>query len=164
VRPVSESLTDALCTRCGLCCDGSLLADVELSGAAEITRVRVLGLRVDDDSEEPLMLLPCSGLKGTRCTVYEHRPKVCRSFECGLLTSARRGKVSVAQALVHIDDARSRIMRVKRLLDQAGGYDRSLPLLEATAEALSATGHPALEAEVTGLDALLQRVFLARGR
>lgn len=161
---MSESLTDTLCTRCGLCCDGSLLADVELSGAPEITRVRVLGLRVDEDSDEPLMLLPCSGLKGTRCTVYAHRPKVCRSFECGLLTSARRGSVSVAEALVHIDDARSRITRVKQLLEQVGGYDSSLPLLEASAEAIGAASHPALEAEVTSLDALLQRVFLANAR
>lgn len=157
-------LTDTLCTRCGLCCDGSLLADVELSGAAEVARVRLLGLRVDDDSDEALMLLPCSGLKGTRCTVYAHRPKVCRSFECGLLWSVRRGSVNVDQALVHIDDARSRIARVKGLLGQAGGYDPSLPLPEAAAEVLSVRGDPALEAELAALEALLQRVFLAPRR
>ena len=153
-------LTDPLCTRCGLCCDGSLLADVELSGVAEVTRVRMLGLRVDDDSDEPLMLLPCSGLKGTRCTVYAHRPKVCRSFECGLLTNVRQGSVSVEQALVHIGDARAGITRVRRLLEQAGRFDSSLPIREAAADALSEVEHPALEAEAAELGAFLQRVFL----
>ena len=37
---MSPLLTDTLCTNCGLCCDGTLFADVELVGQAEIARLR----------------------------------------------------------------------------------------------------------------------------
>ena len=37
-------LTDTLCTRCGLCCDGTLFGDVELRGPVEAAQVEALGL------------------------------------------------------------------------------------------------------------------------
>ncbi len=154
-------LTDTLCTRCGLCCDGSLLADVELTGSAEAARAEILGLRVDDDSDEPVMLLPCSALKGTRCSVYAHRPGTCRSFACALLTRAQRGTVSVDQALVSITEARMRIGRVKRLLAGRGGYDPDLPLREACTDALAAGSSAELETATSELQELLERVFLS---
>lgn len=156
---MTARLTDALCTQCGLCCDGSLLADVELSGEAEATPMRLLGLRVDDDADEPLMLLPCAGLAGTRCTVYEHRPQCCRSFECHLLVRTRRGVVAVEQARATIRDARGRIAAIRKLLGPGGTRRPSLPLREACAEA---AGSEALDAAVADLDALLQREFLGR--
>ena len=55
-------LTDTLCTRCGLCCDGTLLGDVELTGPAEAARLELLGLDVDtDDADTELLALPCRG-------------------------------------------------------------------------------------------------------
>src|SRR2546421_8471618 len=80
----SPSLTDIMCTRCGLCCDGSLFADVELAGADESSALETLGLDVDDagdDNEGALLLLPCGALKGKRCSIYPHRPDCCRTFE-----------------------------------------------------------------------------------
>ena len=43
------SLTDTLCTRCGLCCDGSSFADVELAGPAESAGLEVMGLEIAED-------------------------------------------------------------------------------------------------------------------
>ena len=105
------ALTDALCTHCGLCCDGTLFADIALVGVAEARRMEDLGLRLDEDSDEgvrgpTLMLLPCAGLKGTCCTVYAHRPRCCRTFECQLLLDARSGAVSVVDARQSIGTAR----------------------------------------------------------
>ena len=40
---MTASLTDTLCTKCGLCCDGTLFADVELSSSAEVTGLEILG-------------------------------------------------------------------------------------------------------------------------
>src|SRR6185436_875526 len=108
-EPMNSSLTDTLCTRCGLCCDGTLLADVELASRDEATTLEVLGLEIDEDDGDrgPLMLLPCRALKGTRCSIYAHRPECCRTFECRLLQDVRRGAVDVEAAKTHIAAARA---------------------------------------------------------
>jgi hypothetical protein len=45
--PMKLSLTDALCTRCGFCCDGTLFADVELASKNETSALEGLGLDVE---------------------------------------------------------------------------------------------------------------------
>ena len=40
-------LTDTLCTRCGLCCDGTLLGDVELTGPAEAAPILRIHHQID---------------------------------------------------------------------------------------------------------------------
>jgi Fe-S-cluster containining protein len=172
-RPrMKPSLTDRLCTQCGLCCDGSLFADVELAGRAEATRVEVMGLRIDDDADARLMLLPCAALRGTRCSVYAHRPQCCRTFECRLLQDTRRGAVSVERAEEQIAEAFRRIRRVKELLAQLGQSDASLPLKERCAEALAgrADASPqakrnraALEQAMAEVERLLQKRFIPQG-
>src|SRR5437773_10358721 len=113
------SLTDTLCTRCALCCDGSLFADVELSGPKEATGLEILGLKIEDDGEGGRLLSqPCAAVRGKRCGIYAHRPESCRTFECRLLQDVQRGAVSVERAGEHIADALDRIGRVKRLLAQ----------------------------------------------
>jgi uncharacterized protein len=87
-------LTDTLCTRCGLCCDGTLFAEVELAHRAEATRLEALGLEIESDDEAPLQVQPCTALKGRRCGIYPHRPGCCRTFECRLLQDVRCGAVS----------------------------------------------------------------------
>lgn len=136
---MEPSLTDTLCTQCGLCCDGTLFADVELSGPAEATRLEAMGLDILDEGDDGAqMQLPCVALKGTRCSVYAHRPRCCRSFECQLLFDARAGVVTVARAMAHIRRTLSQVRRVRRLLGPpALGADR-LPLRERCAEALAA--------------------------
>ena len=170
------SLTDTLCTRCALCCDGSLFADVELASLKEASGLELLGLDVSHDDGEAragLLSLPCRALEGRRCGIYAHRPACCRSFECQLLKDAQSGAVSVEQALGHIADARSRIRRVKSLLAELGQRDARLPLAERCAEALTRDGAatPAvrrrrvlLEHAMSGVTTLLRRRFLGRGR
>ena len=133
-----SSLTDTLCTRCGLCCDGSLFADVELAGRAEATRLEILGLEVEDgDSGGALLVQPCAALKGRRCGIYEHRPQCCRTFECRLLQETRRGVVSVDRALDQIVATLDSIARAESLLVQLGRPVERLPLQERCAEALA---------------------------
>lgn len=132
--------TGTLCTRCGLCCDGTLFGDVELVGPRETTRLEALGLDVDtDDGDVELLALPCRGLRGTRCGVYAHRPRCCRTFECRLLQDAERGGVTVDEALKRIAEAKAQVRHVERLL--AGMEPRRgsrLPLQERVADALDA--------------------------
>src|ERR1043165_7941634 len=109
-------LTDTLCTNCGLCCDGTLFADVELVGDAEVARLEIMGMDVEDEGRNSgLLSQPCAALRGTRCGIYEHRPKCCRVFECRLLQNAQRGAVTVERALERIADARGQIGRVRAL-------------------------------------------------
>jgi len=163
-------LTDLLCTRCGLCCDGSLFADVELAGRAEATRLEVMGLEIEDDGgRHALLIQPCRALDGTRCSVYAHRPKCCRSFECRLLQDTRHGAVSAERAVEQIVETRQQIERVKQLMAACGPVDRNLPLREACAEALAAgRGTPkqraALEVAMSAVEAMLQRTFLGAAK
>ena len=167
---MTPDLTDTLCTRCGLCCDGTLFADVELSGLAEVSRLEVLGLEVEDDSRMGgLLVQPCAALSGTRCSVYAHRPKCCRTFECSLLEDARSGVVGVEQAAGHIRATLERIHRVRRLLRRLGSPDVRLPLAERVAETLSDEGgatagsrsaRAELLAETTALESVIRTTFL----
>ena len=166
---VEPRLTDTLCTRCGLCCDGSLLADVELSGRAEATRMEILGLRIDDDEDRALMVLPCAALHGTRCDVYAHRPRCCRTFECGLLQDARRGAVTVERALGLIAETHAGLGRVKLLLAQLGHGGSTLPLAERVAEVLATEARSSvvasrrraeLEAAMAAVERTIRKYFL----
>jgi uncharacterized protein len=163
-------LTDTLCTTCGLCCDGTLFADVELSGDAEAARLASLGLETEgDELGVGLLSQPCPALRGTRCGIYAHRPKCCRRFECALLQNAQSGAVSPERAAELIADTRRRIAEVRALLARIGKSDPRLPLKERCAEVLARDGRgtpeadrqrAALEAMMAALEATLWNTFL----
>ncbi|HEY6506431.1 MAG TPA: YkgJ family cysteine cluster protein [Vicinamibacterales bacterium] len=163
-------LTDSLCIRCGLCCDGTLFGDVELTGRREAMRLESLGLDVDEnDTDAQLLSLPCAALRTTRCSIYAHRPQCCRTFECRLLQQAQRGTVSVDDAMARIAEARAQVQTVKALL--AGIVPRQgtrLPLTERVADAVAASGaspefsrrRTALERAMATLTRTIRTTFL----
>ena len=158
---MKPSLTDALCTRCGLCCDGSLFADVELASGDEASGLEVMGLEIEDaDGDEcGFLVQPCGALKGRRCSIYPHRPDCCRTFECRLLKEVERGGVGVEQAKEKIAEALMRIERVKELIVQLGIDDERLPLQERCMEALAlsgATANPAVKRKRAELQAAMR--------
>lgn len=106
LSPTPRTACQSLCCDCGLCCDGSLFADVELRGEAESTRLEILGLEVDEEDGRELLIQPCRGLKGAECQIYEHRPSVCRSFECQVLKDFGSGVESRKSALALIQEVR----------------------------------------------------------
>jgi hypothetical protein len=171
---MKRSLTEALCTRCGLCCDGSLFADVELAGRAEATRLEVLGMDIEDDDPGGSQLLqPCAALQGRRCGIYPHRPECCQTFECRLLQDVRRGAVRVERAKAQITATLARIARVKLLLAQLGESDGRLPLGERCAEALARDPdadpqvnrkRAELEAAMSAVETVIRKTFLADAR
>jgi Fe-S-cluster containining protein len=170
---MKPSLTDTLCTQCGLCCDGSLFADVELAGQREATRLEIMGLEIEDDGGHGgLLLLPCAALQGRKCSIYAHRPQCCRTFECGLLQNVRRGAVTVERAEEHIAEALDRIRQVKELMLQLGQRDERLPLKERCAEALirDVPANPEvnrkraeLEVAMSAVEKLIRKRFLGAG-
>ena len=170
---MKPSLTDTLCTRCGLCCDGSLFADVELAGTDEASALEVMGLEIEDADEKDagLLLQPCRALKGKRCSIYPHRPDCCRTFECRLLQEGKRGAVGVERAKEKIAEALQRIERVKELIVQLGPGDERLPLKERCVEALALSEEVAadpetkrkraeLQSAMTSVENLIQKTFL----
>ena len=170
---MKPSLTDTLCTRCGLCCDGSLFADVELASGDEASALEVMGLEIEDDDDDGggLLVQPCGALKGRRCSIYPHRPDCCRTFKCRLLQEAERGMVEVERAKEKIAEALRRIERVKELVVQLGTGDERLPLKEHCLEALAlseaAAAGPAVKrkraellAAMTSVERLVQATFL----
>lgn len=171
---MTRNLTDTLCTDCGLCCDGTLFADVELLGQAEATRLEIMGLELEDDGTAAgLLSQPCAALQGTRCGIYAHRPTCCRVFECRLLQDAQRGAVPVERAARRIADARRKIRRVGTLVVRLGNRDGRLPLKERCAEALageaSATPETTrrrarLEAAMATVERTIWNTFLGSGR
>ena len=172
---MKPSLTDTLCTRCGLCCDGSLFADVELASRDEASALEVMGLDIEDADDHEidggLLLQPCAALKGKRCSIYPYRPDCCRTFECRLLQEVRRGAVSVDRAKDKIAEALKRIQRVKELIVAFGQANEHLPLKERCVEALALSDEvdadpetnqmrDELEAAMTSVERLIQETFL----
>jgi hypothetical protein len=170
---MKPSLTDTLCTRCGLCCDGSLFADVELASGDEASALEVMGLEIEDADEDEggLLVQPCGALKGRRYSIYPHRPDCCRTFECWLLKGVERGAVGVERANEKIAEALKQIGRVKELVVQLGTGNERLPLKEHCVEALTlseaAAAGPAvkrkraeLQAAMTSVERLVQATFL----
>ena len=166
---MAQELTDTLCTRCGLCCDGTLFADVELAGRAEAARLEVLGLEIeDDDTPAPLLVQPCAALRGRKCGIYEHRPGCCRTFECRLLQDARRGAVSTDSALATISEALELVRSAKATLLVLGERDARLPIAERASQEI-AEGAPSgrlpmrrkeLAATMSRLSSLVRKSFL----
>jgi Fe-S-cluster containining protein len=171
---MTPPLTDTLCTKCGLCCDGTLFADVELVGQAEVARLESMGMEVENENRSTgLLSQPCAALRGTRCGIYAHRPRCCRVFKCDLLQSAERGSVTVERALEHIADAREQILQVRALLDRLGNRDLALPIKERCAETLAAEGETTseaikdradLEARMATLENTIWNTFLGSGQ
>jgi Fe-S-cluster containining protein len=109
LKPNTTSKKDdsALCLACGLCCDGSLFADVELSNRVEADNMECLGLEVEEgDLTEHLLLQPCRALKGRCCQIYDYRPRVCRQFACKVLLDYQTGSLTKEEAMKIIRKAR----------------------------------------------------------
>ena len=167
-------LTDTLCTNCGLCCDGTLFADVELVGKAEVARLEIMGMEVENEGRNAgLLSQPCTALRGTRCGIYAHRPNCCRVFQCHLLQNAKRGTVTVERALEQIADAREQILQVRAMLDRLGNRDEGLPIKERCAETLAAEGRATaetikyradLESAMATLEKTIWNTFLGSGQ
>ncbi len=134
-----------LCPNCGLCCDSTLFADVELRAADEPKRLAKLGLVVrkkeDENDERPgedagkgreklAFAQPCACFDGKLCRIYADRPTRCRLFECGLLKKVTAGRLSAAAALEKISRARTLASRVRELLGTTGRHGQKLALIK----------------------------------
>ncbi len=159
------NLANELCTRCGLCCNGSFFSDVEIT-KREASEMEAMGLDVDDD-EQSLLLQPCSALSGRKCSIYPYRPQCCRTFECKLLKDVARGAVSIDEAKKEIACAISQVQELKILLRAFGQKDERMPLKERWLEVQGipkrsgvSSNAARLNSSIRSLEKHLQRTFL----
>lgn len=130
---------EQLCPNCGLCCDSTLFADVELRAGDGAKRLRKLGLTLYQKTKTRLAFdQPCACFDGKLCTIYADRPKRCRLFECGLLKKVVAGKLTAAAALKKIALARQQAAAVKDLLRSLGQRDERMALTHRYAEVMGA--------------------------
>jgi hypothetical protein len=162
---------DQLCPNCGLCCDGTLFADVELRAGDDAKKLERLGFELFQKSKTKLAFpQPCAGFDGKLCKIYGDRPKRCRLFECGLLKKVEAGEISAGAALRKISAAKERARDVRGLLRLLGQRDEAMALTHRYTEAMSAPMDLADEKDtarrgelmlaVSELMNLLQRDFL----
>lgn len=130
---------EQLCPNCGLCCDSTLFADVELRAGDDPKRLAKLGLTLEQKTKTRLAFTqPCACFDGKFCRIYADRPKRCGLFECGLLKKVEAGRMTAGAALKKITDAKKRADHVRDLLRQSGQHDETMALTHRYAEAMGA--------------------------
>jgi Fe-S-cluster containining protein len=162
---------EQLCPNCGLCCDSTLFADVELRAGDDAARLKKLGLTLEKKGKNKTAFTqPCACFDGKLCTIYRDRPKRCGLFECGLLKRVEAEEMTVAAALKKISEARKRAEQVRGLLRALGQHDERMALTHRYAQVMSAPMDLSVEDDaekrgelmmaVSDLMQLLQRDFL----
>jgi hypothetical protein len=111
-RPVSDT---APCVGCGLCCDGTLYDRAKVAPGEESV-LTALGLELEHVAERTYFRLPCRFQSCGRCTNYEDRWTVCRSFRCALLRRYQAGEIGV-------DEARTTVETALGLIDAVRAHD-----------------------------------------
>ena len=154
----SQKNVEQLCPNCGLCCDGTLFADVELRAGDNAKRLAKLGLSLKKKGRVKIAFAqPCACFDGTFCTIYSERPKRCRLFECGLLKKVDAGEMKAGTALKKIAEAKKLMKKVKDLLRAFDEDDEGMALSERYARAMSAPMD--LSAENNGRHGKLMKVY-----
>jgi hypothetical protein len=128
---------DQLCPNCGLCCDSTLFADVELRAGDNPKRLEKLGLSLKKKGKVKLAFAqPCACFDGKFCKIYADRPKRCRLFECGLLKRVGAGELGAGAALEKISEAKSLAKKVRDLLQSLGQPTEKLALTKCYTAAM----------------------------
>jgi Fe-S-cluster containining protein len=128
-----------LCPNCGLCCDSTLFADVELRAGDDPQQLKSLGLTLGKKGKNKLAFTqPCACFDGKLCGIYADRPKRCRLFECGLLKRVEANAMTAGAALEKISEAKQRAEKVHELLRESGQRAERMALTHRYAEVMSA--------------------------
>ncbi|MHC1769062.1 MAG: YkgJ family cysteine cluster protein [Verrucomicrobiia bacterium] len=115
-----------LCPACGLCCNGVLFKDVELTDA---DKPEALGaLKFVRKGRKKAFKQPCACFDGKLCRIYDARPARCRTFECTTLKRLQEGTVTLPEALRTIHRAQRQVAQVRDLIRRLGDSREDLPL------------------------------------
>src|SRR5665213_304235 len=133
-----SDVVSQLCPNCGLCCDSTLFADVELRAGDDASRLAKLGLTIQQKTKTKLgFAQPCACFDGKLCQIYADRPKRCRLFECGLLKKVQADELTADAALKKITETKQRAEKVRELLRSLGQREERMALTHRYAAAMS---------------------------
>lgn len=109
--------SSSICLSCLLCCDGTLIGFVQLE-SEEILPLKGL-LDIEEDSNgSGVFLHPCKNLCADGCTIYDQRPKQCRSFNCSLLKSVEQKEVTFDSAVEVINAVKEKKSTIEKQIAQ----------------------------------------------
>ncbi len=100
-----------LCLACGLCCQG-LLHDWAQLRDGEVEAAQRQGLSTKTQ-QGAAFSLPCPCYRDGRCTVYQERLSPCREYRCKLLRGYLGGKVTWAEGLRRVEQAKRLISAIR---------------------------------------------------
>jgi hypothetical protein len=134
--PVSDQIShngssaQNICLGCGLCCNGTIFADVKLGADETAAPLQSLGMPLLNSTNRSgwKFLQPCAAFDGCRCRIYASRPQHCRHFDCLLLNKVQKGETTPDRALRVIRTARKGAEEVRELLNALGDTNDGLAL------------------------------------
>jgi hypothetical protein len=153
----------ALCTACGLCCNGVLFDDARAE-PEEAPRIAAAGLELVERGDRLGFALPCRHLCDTHCTIYSERFTICRSFECKLLRALADGEIDIDTALARVATAKALLQKVTAI-DPGANIRKERQRAAVTARAAMAQRGPdapsaqQLYLNMVALEAYLNRYF-----
>jgi uncharacterized protein len=109
LRPLADT---APCVGCGLCCNGTLYARAKVTPGEEPTLLEH-GLTLTSEEDRTYFRLPCHHESCGRCTIYEQRFDICRSFRCALLRSYQASEIGLPEARDKVERALQLLSAVK---------------------------------------------------
>ena len=152
-----------LCTNCGMCCDGTLFAYVEV---AEDERAKVQELfTLHLGKEGPIFHQPCNYNRDRKCAVYDDRPRTCRAYRCKTLSAFRSGEITAPEASRRVAETQRALEGIRPLLQDGETISNA-----RTRRAAAAAAPDRQKADMpfilklTALDLMLDRYFRKAGK
>ena len=135
---INTGAAQQLCTDCGFCCSGVLFIDVRIDDKQELDRVVNCGVELEQHDGHNYLTQPCQCLdERSHCKVYDKRPNMCASFECGVLKHLKTGGWSLSKCKQTVKEAQVNVRALTNTLVKLGNLDVGVPLFLRTEEVLS---------------------------
>ncbi|MDT0507770.1 YkgJ family cysteine cluster protein [Novosphingobium sp. MMS21-SN21R] len=152
-----------LCTRCGMCCDGTLFEYVEVD---ESERPSVENLfTLHPGTKGPVFHQPCPHAINQCCMVYEARPETCRKYRCKTLIALDSGEITAHEAARRVDEALQARETVRPLLlDDETMHQARQRRAAIAAEPARAMDSMVFVLRLTALDLMLDKYFRKQGK
>jgi Fe-S-cluster containining protein len=152
----------SLCVGCGMCCDGTLYGRARVSPGEE-PRVAGAGLELVEGADRTYFRLPCHFFGCGRCTIYEDRFDVCRTFTCALYRRQEAREITPEKARSIVDQALALRSKVTAAFPEAGVHRNRQQLRGRLAKELSGNfGEDRRTAAQSLLDLVALDTFLER--
>lgn len=130
MNQLDATVYQRICGACGLCCDGTLFADVRLREEDDPKDLLTLGFKLKRRKGYYFFKQPCQAKTEGECQIYENRPSRCRAFECRQLLDLKDEQITEDSVLEVIRSTRDLTSQIDELLTQAGDDRKNRSLMQ----------------------------------